>query len=96
MLNSSVGLQAVAKAGQLKAANVEFVVADVEEYTFPDRSFDAILSSSAIPYLQNVPSTFQRFFAWCKPGGSLVFNTPEVTDVHFRRPSCGFIDWPGL
>ena len=71
-------LQAVAKAGQLKAANAEFIVADVEEYTFPEGSFDAILSSSAIPYLQHVPHTFQRFCAWLKKGGIFAFSTPEV------------------
>ena len=82
MLKPSVGLQAVAKAGQLKATNVEFIVADVEDYTFPDGSFDAILSSSAIPYLQHIPRTFERFHAWLRKGGRLVFNTPEVRIAH--------------
>lgn len=53
-------------------------MADVEEHSFPEASFDAILSSSAIPYLQHVPRTFQSFRTWLKRGGSFVFSTPEV------------------
>ena len=78
LTESGLVIQAVAKAGQLKAANAEFIVADVEEHSFPEASFDAILSSSAIPYLQHIPRTFQRFRTWLKEGGSFVFSTPEV------------------
>ena len=53
-------------------------MADVEEHSFSEGSFDAILSSSAIPYLQHVPRTFERFCAWLKKGGSFVFSTPQV------------------
>jgi ubiquinone/menaquinone biosynthesis C-methylase UbiE len=71
-------LQAKAKSAKLHYANIDFVVADVEEHSFDDASFDAIMAASAIPYLQHPASTFRSFCRWLRTGGKFVFSSPQV------------------
>jgi ubiquinone/menaquinone biosynthesis C-methylase UbiE len=70
--------QAEEKAEALGLSNITFLVADVEDVTFDNASFDSILSASAIPYLQDVKATFGKFSSWLRPGGRFVFNTPQA------------------
>jgi 2-polyprenyl-3-methyl-5-hydroxy-6-metoxy-1,4-benzoquinol methylase len=52
--------------------------ADAENIIFEEESFDSILCSSAMIYLQHIDVALQRFLSWLKPGGKLCFNTPQV------------------
>jgi len=71
-------VQAERKAKQLGLDNLELRQADAEDVVFGDETFDSILCSSAMIYLQHIDRALQRFAAWLKPGGSLCFNTPQV------------------
>ena len=48
---------------------------DAEQLTFPAHSFDYIVSSSAIQWLENLPLFFNRIHRWLKHGGAIVIST---------------------
>lgn len=75
----SAGMIEKAKAKLRNSAcpNVSFLVEDVEHAKLPSNSFDAALSSSGMPYL-DTKIMFKKLHAWLKPGGLLIYNTPEV------------------
>lgn len=60
------------------AANVDFLLADAEAVSFPEHSFDLILCSNGMAYLQDIPAAVKKFNSWLKPGGKLCFNNPQV------------------
>jgi len=61
------------------AAKVHFQCTDLEETSFPDATFDAILCSAALVFLSDVPGALATWRRWLKPGGAsrVVFNTPK-------------------
>ena len=71
-------LQAQRKAKDLNLGNIELLVADAETIEIEEESFDTILCSSAMIYLQHHESALRRMYTWLKPGGKLCFNTPQV------------------
>ncbi|BDA51181.1 probable aklanonic acid methyltransferase DnrC at N-terminal half [Coccomyxa sp. Obi] len=68
--------QAKARAASSGTTNVEFQLDDVETVTLPDHTFDFILCSNGMAYLQDIPAALKRFHGWLKPGGKLCFNNP--------------------
>eukprot|EP00887_Chlorella_sp_A99_P000740 scaffold5.g740.t1 len=80
--------QAEAKARRAGLRNVSFVAADVEGWQPPElaqgspgglgerQRFDAILCSSALPFLQDARAALAAWRGWLRPGGRVVFNTP--------------------
>ena len=80
-------LQAKAKLQLSPCPNVSFSVEDAEHTTLQSNSFDAILSSSGMPYL-NTKIMFKKLHAWLKPGGLLIYNTPEVCCSCFYDAIC--------
>ena len=73
-----VPLQAVVRAHDEGYSNVQFEVADVGDADSVAESFDALLCSASLPYLWDVKAALYKFRNWLKPGGRLVFNTPQV------------------
>ena len=70
-------MQAEAKLGLNDCSNVSFAVGDVEHCDYPNNSFDAILCSSAIFYV-NLKAVGTKLHAWLRPGGILAYNSLEV------------------
>ena len=58
--------------------SMNFLVQDVETASFADGSFDCILCSNGMAYLQDPQATLQRFHSWLSPGSMLCFNNPKV------------------
>ncbi len=54
--------------------NIELIEADVEKLNFEAESFDAILCSSALMWLTDVPATLRNCRTWLKTGGLLAFS----------------------
>jgi SAM-dependent methyltransferase len=67
--------------------NVEWVLGDAEVIDFPERSFDVVTCSSAMLYLEDIPTAISRMRRWLRPGGRLVFNTPQVCELMGLGPS---------
>jgi ubiquinone/menaquinone biosynthesis C-methylase UbiE len=65
----------LAKARQAAAhyrINSTFICSDIEELSFPDHSFDTIVSTlSFCSYARPLP-VLQRLSQWCRPGGQIL------------------------
>ena len=59
----------------LNVTDYEFIENDAELLSFPDNSFDYIVSSSAIQWFENLPKFFHKAHKWLKPQGALVLST---------------------
>ena len=81
----SCHVQARSKAKDQGITNVEFIKADLEALELPLGRFDAILMSSAVPYLSDAVSAFEQFRSWLKLGGRLVLNTPQACAQYIQR-----------
>ena len=53
---------------------IELIEADVESLNFEAESFDAIVCSSALMWLTNIPATLRNCRTWLKTGGLLAFS----------------------
>ncbi len=53
---------------------IELIEADVEKLNFQAGSFDAILCSSALMWLTDIPATLRNCRNWLKTGGLLAFS----------------------
>ena len=73
-----VRVQAQKKAATGNLSNLEFVLSDAETAEFPEGTFDRLLCSSGMLYLQHIGAAVHRFHSWLKPGGEVHFNTPQV------------------
>ena len=77
--------QAERKAKEHKLSNLTFQLRDAETAIFEESSFDSILCSSGLIYLQDHDAALRRFLQWLKPGGKLCFNTPQVCTALAHR-----------
>jgi protein-L-isoaspartate(D-aspartate) O-methyltransferase len=53
---------------------IELIEADIEKLNFEAESFDAILCSSALMWLTDIPATLRKCRTWLKTGGILAFS----------------------
>ena len=75
---SSSFVQAKTKARDA-GLSIDFIDNDIETASFPERSFDCILCSNGMAYLQHPQATLRKFFAWLATGGVLCFNNPKAS-----------------
>jgi SAM-dependent methyltransferase len=73
--------QAEAKARAASLRNLELVAADIDELCYAPGTWDAILCSSAVPFLPDIPAALRTWREWLRPGGRVVFNCPKVRCV---------------
>ncbi|AFY33770.1 class I SAM-dependent methyltransferase [Calothrix sp. PCC 7507] len=80
--------QAQKKVAVLGLTNIMFEKADADEQEFQGSQFDAILCSSAIAYLTDIPISLRRWHNALKPGGVFAFSclaeTSPTASVLFR------------
>ena len=86
--SQSAGWQARRKAAGRSLTNISFHHGDAEKVELEAGSFDVITCSSAMIYLEDVPRALKRLCTWLRPGGRLVFNTPQVRDAKYCRGFC--------
>jgi ubiquinone/menaquinone biosynthesis C-methylase UbiE len=66
--------QARARISRLKLFNIELMLADAETLKLPENTFDVILCSSALIYMQDIPAALARWRYFLKPSGWLGFH----------------------
>ena len=76
---SIVRVQAQKKAATSNLSNLKFLLLDVETAEFSEGTFDRLLCSSGMLYLQHIGAAVHRFHSWLKPGGEIHFNTPQAS-----------------
>lgn len=59
----------------LNTTNYEFIEKDAEQLDFPDGTFDYVVSSSAIQWLENLPLFLSRLYRWLKPNGAIILSS---------------------
>lgn len=52
---------------------VEYRLLAMEEADFPGGSFDVVLSSLALHYVEDIGALFEKIYGWLAPGGIFVF-----------------------
>jgi arsenite methyltransferase len=73
--------KARAAARELGAANVEFVAGEVESLSFPDESFDVVISNGVIDLIPNKDAVFSEIFRVLTPGGRI-----QIADATIQNP----------
>lgn len=74
-ISSGMLSQAQRKIEQANLKNVELLEADADFLKFEDESFDAILCSSALVYLTDIPRALRSWYGFLKKGGLVGFST---------------------
>jgi ubiquinone/menaquinone biosynthesis C-methylase UbiE len=81
--------QAQQKVKALGLTNIKFEEADADEQKLRESRFDAILCSSAIVYLTDIPSSLRQWHSALKPGGIVAFSclaeTSPSASILFRE-----------
>ena len=88
-ISSGMLAQAQRKIDAAGLQNIELIEVDADYLNFPDDSFDAILCSSAIVYLTDIPASLQQWYRFLKPGGIVAFScnaeTAFTASILFRE-----------
>ena len=71
--------QAKKKIAPNQLDNVELIEADVESINFETEQFDVIFCCSAITYICDIPSIFNKCYHWLKEEGYFAFTCPYKT-----------------
>ena len=73
-ISSGMLAQARRKISAEALQTIKLIEADVEELNFEAESFDAILCSSALMWLTDIPASLRHCRTWLKTGGILAFS----------------------
>ncbi|WP_268624214.1 class I SAM-dependent methyltransferase [Paenibacillus alvei] len=60
------------KAAKHYRLNVNFICSDTEELSFPEQSFDTVISTLSMCSYQNPMLVLRNMRRWCKPDGKLL------------------------
>ena len=71
---------AVARNKNSNIGLIEFVEADIQNFSFPDNTFDHVVCQFGMMFLPEKQRGFKEVYRVLKPGGSFVFNTWERTE----------------
>lgn len=78
-ISSGMLNQARQKIAAANLQNIELIEADADYLNFDNDSFDAILCSSAIVYLTDIPTALQKWYRFLKPDGIVAFSCNAQT-----------------
>jgi SAM-dependent methyltransferase len=68
-------------AGEMGAANVEFVESEAEQLPFSDASFDVVISNGVIDLIPDKDAVFAEISRVLRPGGRI-----QIADVTIQNP----------
>jgi SAM-dependent methyltransferase len=73
--------KARAAAAEMGLSNVEFVEGEAEQLTFPDESFDVVISNGVIDLIPDKDAVFSEVYRVLVPGGRM-----QIADVTIQNP----------
>lgn len=76
--------QARRKIEEAGLQNIELIEVDADYLNFSDESFDAILCSSSIVWLSDIPAALRNWYQWLKKGGLVSFSC--YSETSFMTP----------
>lgn len=89
VLGTDISKKMLAKAQAINSApQINYQCIAMEDLSFPERTFDVILSSLAFHYIEDFKSLVVNISKWLKQGGTLVFSVE-----HPVFTSYGTQDW---
>lgn len=53
---------------------IEYRICGIEEYEYPENTWDCVVSNLALHYIEDIKSVFQNVHRTLKPGGTFLFN----------------------
>ncbi len=59
--------------------DIEYRVCPVEEYEFPENTWDLVVSNLALHYIEDLDSVFEKVYRALKEGGTFLFNIEHPT-----------------
>ena len=62
------------KAQKQVQERVTYIRGSAEEITFPPASFDLVVSSLMLHYIQEIKPVLEKIYTWLAPGGKFVFS----------------------
>jgi SAM-dependent methyltransferase len=57
-----------------RANRIQYRVCGIEEYEYPENTWDCVVSNLALHYIENIEAIFQKVHGTLKPGGIFIFN----------------------
>lgn len=54
--------------------SIEYRVCGIEEYTYPENTWDCVVSNLALHYIENIDEVFQKVYRTLTPNGIFIFN----------------------
>lgn len=86
----SENMAQIAKTKHVHLKNVTVKVANIQETTFPQETFDAVICFGVFPHLENKQKVLQNINSMLKPNGKLVIShalSSEELKVHHKKVS---------
>lgn len=71
---------------------VEYPEEDMQAMTFPDESFDLVVTSETLEHVEDPVAAIRESFRVLRPGGRHVFTVPLRPDLATTRPRTGLRD----
>lgn len=56
------------------ASQIEYCICGIEEYEYPQNTWDCVVSNLALHYIENIEKIFHKVYRTLKPGGTFIFN----------------------
>lgn len=84
----------LATAKKSSQNRITYINVSAEDAAFEPGSFDLVVSTYLLNYIEHIPPVFEKIHAWLKPGGAYVFlmEHPVVTAPHRRLRHEPWID----
>lgn len=55
-------------------STISYRVCGIEQYEYPEKMWDCVVSNLALHYIENLETVFQKVHRTLKPGGTFIFN----------------------
>lgn len=61
-------------AWRTRSAAVTYRLCGIEDYEYPENTWDCVISNLALHYIADLDTIFRKIYKTLKPGGTLLFN----------------------